>query len=396
MDGAFQLMIASGGFSSRAVLPSFCDNLGRLVIKWPQVRKMADKTPGDKASPAGLPGAASLAETLRAAGIPVRAVRAENFKEKKGVWWVEPGAGSGGVYVLKKLSVSRERLEFLLAAVAHLRRRGVLIPAPVAFPAFGRPYFERDGAFYILSEAATGRTPRYDAPGDLDLIARALAGFHLASRGFAPPADVKEREHLGRWPEDYRRKRERLEEFAERAANDDSDFSREVLAAAPHFLDRARQAEEELERSAYARWCGEVAGQPILCHQDFAAGNLAVEETSPPGRVWIFDTDSLTIDLPVRDLRKVLNKVLKKGDEWDQHKAGDFLRSYLRTFPLTPEQLDVLRVDLAFPHLFYGTVSKYFEGRESEWTKDKFTRKLRQVIDFEQSKERFLDELKEG
>lgn len=335
---------------------------------------------------------ASLAEMLRGLGLPVHSLRGENFKEKKGVWWVD--AGDGAVYILKKLTVSRDRLGFLLAAVDHLRKHGVLIPAPVPLPASGLPYFANDGAFYVLSEAVDGRAPLYDVPEELEFIARALAGFHAASRGFVPPADGKERTHLGRWPEDYRQKRERLSAYASRAAGEASAFARQASSAIPRFIELAARAEEELARSGYASWCEAVAREPILCHQDFAAGNLAVAvqpiagATSAP--IWIFDTDSITIDLPVRDLRKILNKALKKGDTWDSGKARAFLDSYRRVFPLTADQLEVLRVDLGFPHLFYGIVSKYFEGRENEWDESKFRKKLAQVIAFEASKEQSL------
>lgn len=349
-----------------------------------------------------------LTERLRQLGVAVRDLRSENFKEKKGVWWVQagddglagagigPGAGGGAVYILKKLSVSHERLEFILSATTYLRERGSLIPAPVNLPASGLPYFEHDGAFYILSEVAPGRAPRYDVPKDLELIARTLAEFHRASRGFRPPAGSKERAHLGRWGEDYRQKREKLDAFAARASGEDSQFARAVSAAMPHFRERAARAEEDLGASVYDAWCEEVSREPILCHQDFAAGNLALVEQPPPGRVWIFDTDSITVDLPARDLRKVLNKALKKSERWDPGKANRFLDAYRRVFPLTREQLDVLRVDLTFPHLFYGIVSKYFEGRESEWSESKFAAKLARVIEFEKSKEPFLDGLKEG
>jgi Ser/Thr protein kinase RdoA (MazF antagonist) len=49
-----------------------------------------------------------------------------------------------------------------------------------------------------------------------------------------------------------------------------------------------------------------------LCHQDYAAENLAI---GSDGKLYVFDMDSLTVDVPIRDMWKILNKVMKKGKQ---------------------------------------------------------------------------------
>jgi CotS family spore coat protein len=133
-----------------------------------------------------------------------------------------------------------------------------------------------------------------------------------------------------------------------------------------------------------------------LCHQDFAAGNLAIVDD---GRLYVYDMDSLTVDVPVRDLRKILNKVMKKETQWDLQKMNTMIQAYQSVNPLTKPQYAVLAADIQFPHLFYGQVSKYYTGREEKWTAAKHVSRLQDMIDTELSKEAvlrsFLDQLDE-
>ncbi len=49
--------------------------------------------------------------------------------------------------------------------------------------------------------------------------------------------------------------------------------------------------------------------------------------------------DSLTIDLPIRDMRKILNKVMKKRKKWALDVLNNMVRAYQWINPLTNEQL---------------------------------------------------------
>jgi spore coat-associated protein S len=69
-----------------------------------------------------------------------------------------------------------------------------------------------------------------------------------------------------------------------------------------------------LSSDDYKNWVEKGRQQGVLCHQDFAAGNLLID---PSGKLYVLDTDGITIDIPARDLRKILCKVMKKNGKWD-------------------------------------------------------------------------------
>ena len=142
-----------------------------------------------------------------------------------------------------------------------------------------------------------------------------------------------------------------------------------------------------LEQSHFDRWAEQTRKVKTLCHQDYAAGNLAVGDD---GRLYVYDMDSLSVDLPVRDIRKIWNKVMKSRKEWDVRLMTTMMKAYQEVHPLTKEQYGVLMADVQFPHLFYGQVSKYYENREPKWTFEKHVSRLEDMIATELSKDRAL------
>jgi len=324
---------------------------------------------------------------LRHYPITASSVREETQKGKKAVWWVE---SSDGLMVLKKLPMGEERLLFLIAALEHLGKGGVKL-ASLVRTHDGKPYSVVDNTCYTLALAVKGRTPSYSSPKELAMMVRELARFHRASEGFEAPAGSKARSHLGTWPDGYLREVGRLHPYLEGAG--DSPFSRRVREVLDRHMEMAREALEGLDGGEYGAWVQQVRATGNLCHQDFAAGNLLL---TPAGDIYVLDTDSLTIDLPARDIRKILNKIMKKRGAWDTGLALDLVRLYSEVNPLTPEHLRVLGLDLLFPHLFIGIATKYLEKREKEWSPHKFLQKLESIVTLEDQKVTLVRLLLEG
>ena len=122
------------------------------------------------------------------------------------------------------------------------------------------------------------------------------------------------------------------------------------------FLARMETVQRLLNKSCYADWSRALSTRGGLCHQDFTPKNLRLQGD---GRLRILDPDSVTVDLPARDLRKIFNKVIKKYKPQDPLVLQRMESCYQRHNPLTPEQWEVVFIDLYFPHLFCGAVNKY-------------------------------------
>jgi len=330
-----------------------------------------------------------LHEVLKQYPLTVLDIRNESYKEKKGVWWVKTTAG---MKILKKISNSEQTLKFILDAVRHLTANGVLLPR-VNTTLGGGEYVNIEGACYVLTDAVEGRNPSYSAPEEMAMIAGGLAAFHKASFGFHPAEGTKPKYHLGLWPEDYNERLEDIRSYYEKECSKPGLNAIEKVIARefPAFYDRGKKAIEGLKGNEYADWSRSAETTGSLCHQDFAAGNLLVTADK---KLYVLDTDSITVDIAARDIRKLLNKVMKKAGRWNTSLAAGILRSYQKVNPLTPSQWEVVRLDLLFPHLFLGAVSKYCYRRDKEWTDEKYLKRIVEMAAFEKTAEPALDDFK--
>lgn len=318
--------------------------------------------------------------------IKVLDVRNESYKDKKGVWWVKT---PGGMRILKKISNSEETLKFILDAVRHLMKNGVRLPE-ICKTSTGDDYVRIEGVCYVLTEAIEGRNPSYTAPRELQRISAELARFHKASEGFRPSPGTKPKYHLGLWIDDYTRQLEDINEFYQKelTLKRNDPISNAITREFPYFYERAGKAIAGLKGKEYLEWVRKAQTKGCLCHQDFAAGNLIL---TSPGEIYVLDTDSITIDIPARDIRKLLNKVMKKTGRWDTELAKNILHSYQSGNPLTASEWEVVRLDLMFPHLFLGAVSKYYYKRDKEWPEDKYLQRIVEISGFERTIKPLLD-----
>ena len=326
-----------------------------------------------------------LNEVLEKYPYTVKGIRTESYKQKKGVWWVET---TNGTKILKKHPNSESMLHFLLSAIAHLQNKGMHIPR-VNETIDGSLYAKIGETCFILIDAVGGVNPDYKKRSELNALVREMGRFHLASVGFIPPDESKVRQHLGNWHQDYSADASRLKDFYNEEKNKTvhNEFGKIVLEVFPSFLQRMEAAITGLDGSEYTAWVNKIAVNGGLCHQDFAAGNILLNSA---GRVYILDTDSLTIDLPARDIRKLLNKVMKKNGKWEPALLENILSVYQQANPLTIDEWAVLKLDLTFPHLFAGIMDKYYRQREKDWTDSKYLSRLKEMIAVERSLEEVL------
>lgn len=312
----------------------------------------------------------NLTQVLSQYPLKVKSVSLIADKGKKAAWSVSTSAG---LKILKKAPSNKSRLLFLLKAVKHLQKNGAPIPNIVSTRA-GRSYAQDGtGTCYVLSDSVSGKSPRY-TDTTLVPIMKLMGKFHAASRGFSAPYPTGERSHLGKWEAGYVRHLERLESFKTAAARNGSEFAKLYLAHADSFIRQGKDALKWIQGDAYSKWVKKISAQKNLCHQDFAAGNLIQTGKG----IYIIDMDSLTYDLPARDIRKIFNKVMKSTG-WSADKAVAMLRAYHQSYPLTAEECRVIYADLLFPHLFYGLASKYFNKRQ-EWNSPKMLQKLKALV----------------
>lgn len=318
--------------------------------------------------------------------IEVLSIKNESYKDKKGVWWIQTSKGSK---ILKKISNSEDTFKHILHSVKHLTSNGINIPEANK-TRNGRDYVKLEDTCYVLLDAIDGKNPSYSSAQELGRIVGELAKFHKASKGFSPAPDTKPKYHLGSWIEDYEQQIEDMNNFykAELVKKEADAIGKTIIKEFPFFYERARKAIEGLRGKEYSDWVKKASIEGCLCHQDFAAGNLLLTSS---GKMFVLDTDSLTVDIAARDIRKLLNKIMKKLGKWDFEMTKKILRFYQAENPLSPSEWKVVKLDLMFPHLFIGAMNKYYYKRDKEWTNEKYLQRIKEMAQFEKTITQVLD-----
>lgn len=304
-----------------------------------------------------------------------------SYKGKKAVWSIQTNMGE---VILKKVPFNEDHIVFMIHAIDYLRANGIHTPGVIKTHS-GAGYTRQDGEYFVLFEAVHGQSPDYDHEDDLLKILRGLASFHRASKGIESPTGTFPSFLLLEWKADYQIKYERLIEWKEQRsqAKDQSEYDQLFLMHVDTQLEQCQAAISMLHQSCFDQWVEETMAVKTLCHQDYAAGNLAIGDD---GHLYVYDMDSLTVDLPIRDIRKILNKVMKQRPEWDLQVMLAMIKAYQEVNPLSKEHYHVLAADIQFPHLFYGQISKYYEKREGKWTAEKHMSRLNEMLTTELSK----------
>ena len=285
-------------------------------------------------------------------------VKAENTKIIQGggiktVWKIET---STGPVCLKRLRKTEEEAIFSINAQYYLAAHGAKVPAVYPTKA-GDLYVNHNGEIFVLYQWIIGNPIRMDSrKADLTRAITGIAEFHRDSAGYLPEG-LKVSSKLGRWPHYYESMKKRLLNWKELAAARPNDPMCKIFSAnVDFFVELAEKARILLAASAYNEWAAEIELKGNLCHQDYGDGNALWTDTG----IYVLDLDGVTYDLPARDLRKIIMKRMVKRGSWDTELINDMTGWYTAVYPLTPEQLRVLYIDLLFPHEFHNTAKNPF------------------------------------
>lgn len=307
-----------------------------------------------------------------------------NNKSGRTIWEVETDAGTK---ILKQANMKPRRMIFLAGAHIHLQNQGLPI-TPIHQTNNGGYCVGIDELSYVLYDKIDGGEVIYYNKEQLKKVMEFAGQFHSAAKGYKQDEESKTRTRLGKWHKLYRWKLQELEGNKQIALSYPNDaFSLLFLEHVDRILTRGQNALNQLDQSEYETWTLDTIASGVFCQQDFTLARFIDVEGTP----FMKELHSITYDLPSRDLRVILNKVMKKLSVWDEELAIELLQSYDRVHPLTQKQYEVLWIDLAFPHLFCSIAHKYFLSQKKSWSDEKYIWALQNIIALENSKESFLN-----
>ncbi|WP_214483309.1 CotS family spore coat protein [Bacillus sp. SM2101] len=296
-----------------------------------------------------------------------------------------------GEKILKQAQMKPRRMLFIAGAHDHLYKNGLAI-TPIHKTSSGAICLGAKDFSYVLYDKVAGNEMIYYNKDQMKKIFAFAAQFHISSKGYVPASESKKRSRLDKWHKLYRWKLQELAGNKQLAQSyPEDEFSKLFLMYADKMLERGQNALRALDNGQYEQWTKNSIEERSYCQQDFTLARF----TEIDGNPFMRELHSITYDLPSRDLRILLNKLMKKLSVWDTDLAVELLSSYEAVNPLTPDQYKVLWADLEFPYLFCSIIHKYYLSQKRSWGNEKYIWALQNIIAVEDSKEQFLHQYRE-
>lgn len=292
---------------------------------------------------------------------------------------------SSGPVCLKRIHRPEKKALFSINAQNYLAEKGARVPGIIRNKQ--NQLFTKQGPYlFVLYDWIEGGVFDLAVDPDLEFVMKGLAEFHLWSEGYHPPEGIPVFKKLGRWPNHYIKRCQQMESWKHIArTTPDNPFSQLYLQEIDYFIDQGRQTLERLMNSKYVPWITEQAANPTLCHQDYGAGNTVLGND---GKIWVIDLDTVSYDLPIRDLRKMIIPLLDTTGEWDEARFQLMMNAYESVNPLTSEQKEVMYIDMLFPYEMYDIAREKFVRKT-----DMFPEELAQAFEYERIKETQLNSM---
>jgi spore coat protein I len=288
--------------------------------------------------------------------ITVTAIKVIQGGGIKTVWKLETSIGT---VCLKRIRKPIPIVQFTTAAQTYLHAKGALVCSIIPTKD-GELYFVHEGYALVLYSWIDGSDLEMDKnPEHLYAGLRGLAQFHQDSVGFIPPDGYETYDRMGVWPDHYSKMLEELKQWKSDSEKKTSEFHKVYVQTADEMIGRAEQAIQLLQSSCYAEWNVAIGKYGYLCHQDYGKGNALQTDKG----VYVLDLDNLTYDIPLRDVRKLITKRMEELG-WNLEELDRLINCYEAILPLSPEQKQVLYIDLLFPHKFYGYAKNPFKKGE--------------------------------
>jgi spore coat-associated protein S len=327
----------------------------------------------------------SLLRILELYPFEINDVTLLSTKSGRATWKVETNQGTK---ILKKTDVHPRRMLFIAEAHEHLQNQGLPI-TPIHRTRNGAICIGAGDHGYVLYDKVEGKELIYYDRENMNKVMKFMGNFHVASKGFTRTEGSRKRSRLEKWQKLYRWKLQELEGNRHIALRNTTDpFSQMFLENYDRMMQRGKEALEAIEGESFKKWTKEAIDEGGFCQQDFTLARLIEVEQEP----YMKELHSITYDLPSRDLRVLLNKLMKKLAVWDNHVAIELIQSYDSIHPLTKEQYEILWHDIKFPHLFCSIIHKYYLAQKRAWSDEKYIWAIQNIVSVENSKEDFLQD----
>ena len=230
--------------------------------------------------------------------------------------------------------------------------------------------YDREGSGYVVRDWQTGRECDTRSVTDIEKAVRRLAELHRAMHMEVDQEYVRESlvHECSRHNAEMRKTRKFIRKKQKKNA-----FEVRLLAAMEPFLEQGEQVAEALKNSSYEQLREASVRRGDVCHGDYNQHNILFFGN----HMAVTNFGHWNFDMQTADLYHFMRKILEKHS-WDLHMGAGMLETYQRERPLDREELENLRLRLAYPWKFWK-LCNYYESTNKIWVSGKNMEKLDQL-----------------
>ena len=161
-------------------------------------------------------------------------------------------------------------------------------------------------------------------------------------------------------------------------------FEERMAAGISVFIDQGEQTAEALEKSGYEQLLAEK--REDICHGECNQHNIIFTEKG----IAFVNFEHWKRELQTWDICHFMRKILEKN-RWDIEMGKEMLRAYHKEKNLTGDEMENLRLQLAYPWK-YWKMANFYTGSNKVWVSRKNLEKLEQTTELIKPWKVFLKE----
>ncbi len=301
-------------------------------------------------------------------------------------------------YILKPVQEDIERKLFVYLVHTFLYQKGFTNTDKILLTNQNSLTIEIDEQQYILSKVPKGNQCSAENIQDIKFAAKLLAEMHNCAEGFT--TEIAEeiastvntdigllniKIELGGLQDLFEHRSKELARLKKIALKRRNIFDYEYVAIADRYCNLASEACMALKESKYSILCEEYGKKGIICHKEYSPHNIILFNDSDGG---IINFDKASIDLPLFDIVNLLKRYMKKNS-WDAEAGTEIINEYSKIRNISDDELDIIKIILAFPQKLWRIVNKYYNSRRA-WCEKSCLLKLSEIKKESEETEKFL------
>ena len=300
---------------------------------------------------------------------------------------------SRGLFLLKEVSAPTGRILSLCDLYAHLAKHGyesVDYIEPNEEGEFVTTF--EDGKNYMLRRWFKGRECDFRKPAELLAASGNLAKLHMIMR--VKLTQETKAEPLLHEYERHDRELRKVRRFV-RSMTSKGEFEIAFLKYFDSMYQWAQIAGDLLVKSGYNKLYQKSIAKNCLTHGEYNYHNILMKGDeiygASAGILATTNFDKFKQDIQVEDLYYFFRKVMEKHG-WKERLGDNMLNAYSAICPLSDEEMEYLKIRLAYPEKFWKIANSYYHSNKA-WISVKNVEKLNTAIRQTEEKERFMENI---